>query len=200
MTPTGSLNMGSGQGISLSSGAVTTTNLSVGDVPGYDGRINLTGRGTQLANYGTPVIRRINFTYSDFSAAATTFFVDYEIDDFTPRANDDSWVILDVFGRKIDEFVGGSVTAVELTFGPTFDADDYIAAGRVDLFNSTDPLFGLNNLDRGDAIKTFGLQFSGADKSTNKLRVTLTSSGGDLDTLVAGEASIYVRYYSIPSD
>ncbi len=200
MTPSGGFAMGAAQGIAISDGGVTGSSGSFANVPGHVSRINLTARGTQLANYGTTVCRRINILYTTFSVAATTAFVDFTIDDFVPTANDDPWICIAVYGRQIANFGGGAVTAVDLTCGDSNDADGYIKTGQVDLFSGAPNVFGDIETDLGVYLATHGLTVVQPDKSVAKFRVTLTATGDNLDQMTAGEVSIYALYRTIPND
>jgi hypothetical protein len=199
-TPTGDLVMGASKGIAISSGGITGDQLAMWEVPGVDTRLNLTGRGTQLNVFGTPRFRRINFTYAHFSVANTTAFIDYPIDDFVSISPDDPWVVEDVFIRKITNFTGGGVTAVELTAGDAASAVGYVPAGQVDLFSGAPDVQGDAAAERGGYISTYGACKVQPDQAANNFRITLNSTTANLDQLTAGEASVYVRFYTLPQD
>ena len=199
-TPTGSLIMGASQGIDISDGGIVGDEFAMWEVPGVDTRLNLTGRGTQLNVFGTPRFRRINFTYAHFAFASTTGFIDYPIDDFVSISPDDPWVVEDVFIRKIANFTGGGVTAVELTAGDSTSTGGYVIAGQVDLFSGAPDVQGDSAVERGGYISTYGSCKVQPNQVANFFRITLTSTTANLDQLGAGEASVYARFYTLPQD
>lgn len=177
-------------------GTITLGGTATLGVPNGTG-ISLTGTGgftvenaENFIAHGVPRIKEVAIDYTDFTAATPS-----DTADFTVESAYD-FVITDVFVRKGTAWTGGSVSAVDIKVGLPTDDDAYILTARIDLFSGTG-VEGTQPGDRGASIDSHGE----ADLQTtnNDIRVTITTTGGNCADLTQGDATLYVRFFTIPN-
>jgi hypothetical protein len=209
ITPAGSLTLKTGATLTLgitalglkAGGGDFAVNGSTGDVSISSGKLAIDSSlgnlsmedGKQLQVHGVERIQKVVVPHTDFTAAATTDFTDYEIDTVY------DFVVTGVFVRYDVDFTGGSVSAVEMTVGDAVSAVGYVPAGRFALFSNTPgTLDGDAAADRGGYTATYGVvKFQTG--TNNIVRVTLNTTGDNCSALNTGSVDMYVRYFTLPS-
>jgi hypothetical protein len=158
-----------------SGGSVSMAQVTLGELDsgGTGCRVLRIGNNDAPNGMG-PQWRKYTIDYNDVSADDVKKSINLEV--FGPRS-----IIHSVCIKPTVEFAGGTITAVTAEVGyPSGDTDKYLAAYT--LGTPGDDVFQLTN--NGGDIITFS--------SPIPLSVTVKSTGGNLDTLTAGEFNVWI--------